>query len=445
MSSCETEPRATVAVIGVNHRDTPISLRERLSIPPAELPEILARIREVEGVGEVVALSTCNRVELYLAGQAVPGAALPGGDQERPGPTGEEVLERTASALCGAKGVELKDVEPSLYRLRGPEAVRHLFEVASGLDSMVPGENEVFAQVKAAYSTAVDAGTAGPEMSRLFQKAFKVAKDVRSRTGISRRKVSIATVVTDLARRVFGRLGEARVVLVGAGKMAGLCLDALVSEGARVAAVANRSLERASRLTSRYGGEAVTLEGAGAEISRADILVASTAAPDKLVAAEHVRAAVRARKGRPMLLIDLGVPRNIDEGVADLDGVILYDIDDLQEVNGRNKAYRLEQADRARSLIAEEVRKFVALFKSDAVTDIVARLCEELSRIGDDECRLALGRLSSLTEDQQREVSRMAHRIVRKILHSPISALKEEARGGNVAEINRLVRRLFGI
>jgi glutamyl-tRNA reductase len=429
--------RPTIAVIGVNHRDTPIALRERLSILPAELPRVLALIREVEGVGEVVALSTCNRVELYLAGQAVPGAALPGGD--------EEVLERTASALCGAKGVELEDVGPSLYRFRGPEAVRHLLEVASGLDSMVPGENEVFAQVKAAYSAAVDAGTAGPEMRRLFQKAFKVAKDVRSRTGISRRKVSVATVVTDLARRVFGRLGEARVVLIGAGEMAGLCLNALVSEGARVAAVANRSLEKASHLTSRYGGEAATLEGAGAEISRADILVASTAAPEPILTAEHVKAAVRARRGRPMLLVDLGVPRNIDEGAADLDGVILYDIDDLQEVVTANMAYRLEQAGQAESLIAEEVRKFGALLKADEVTDTISRLCAELNLIGEDECRLALGRLGGLTEEQQREVSRMAHRIVRKLLHSPISALKEEARGGNGAEMNRWVRRLFGI
>ena len=307
MRSCEvgaassemSTARPTIAVIGVNHRDTPISLRERLSIPPAELPEVLARIREVEGVGEVVALSTCNRVELY--------AALGNRD--------EEVLERTASTLCGTKGVGLEDVEPSLYRHWGPEAVRHLFEVASGLDSMVPGENEVFAQVKAAYSTAVDAGTTGSELSRLFQKAFKVAKDVRSRTGISRRNVSIATVVTDLARRVFGRLGEAAVrtpgrrdlratvVLVGAGEMAGLTLDALVSEGARVAAIANRSLGKASGLTSRYGGEAVTLEGAGGEVSRADILVAAVslngAAPPPVITAEQMKTAVRARVGDP--------------------------------------------------------------------------------------------------------------------------------------------------
>ncbi len=436
MRSCKTQdctPRsATVrpaaGVIGANHRSAPISVRERLSVAPAELPEMLARVGQVTGVREVALLSTCNRVELYTAAEP-----------------GQEVLDLVAAELCQAKGVGFGEVEPCLYRRDGLAAARHIFEVACGLDSMVPGENEVLGQLKAAYAAAARAGTAGPELSRLFQKAFKVAKDVRSRTGISRRKVSIGTVVADLAHKVFGSLGHVRVALIGAGEVAELVVKSLASEEAEIAVIANRSLESARRLCSAYGGEAITLESAGQEALGADILVTSVAAQGAVVARERVAGAARARRGRPMLLVDLGVPRNVSPEVADLDGVILYNIDDLQHVVETNVAYRLEQADQAEVLISEEVGKFAAQLRADEVAETISRLCSELTRVGEDECARALGRLGDLTDEQRREVGLMVHRIVRKLLHSPIEVLKEEARCGNGAEMEQSVRRLFRI
>ena len=440
MPSCDesengSETRATIAVIGVNHRETPIALRERLSVAPAELGPMLARVRSVEGVREAAILSTCNRVELYACLRATHRQAAAGAD----------ALQRAARALLRARGVGLEEVGSSLYRMEGPGAVRHLFEVACGLDSMVPGENEVFGQVKDAYLAAVEAGAVGTDLSRLFQKAFKVAKDVRSRTGISRRNVSVATVVAELARKVFGPLAGAKVSLVGAGEVAELVLKTLVSGGARAGVVANRSIESARALASRYGGEAAGLGGVEAALTRADILVASTAAPEPVVTADHVRAAARARRGRPVLIVDLGVPRNVEEDAARVEGVILYDIDALQDVVARNRAYRLEEADRARALIAEEVRKFAALVRTDDVAGTIARLCSEMKLIGDFERRRALARMGDLTDLQREEVGRMAERIVGKMLHSPIRALKEEARSARGAEAERMLRRLFGL
>ncbi len=426
---------ATIAMIGANHKNTPVALRERLSIAPNDLPAALERLRAVEGVAEAAVLSTCNRAELYTVLEELPTGDTGGGD----------VLDQAASALWEVEGVSLEEIRPSLYRHEGLSAARHLFEVACGLDSMVPGESEVLGQLKSAYLAAVDAGAAGTELSRLFQRAFKVAKDVRSRTGLSRRKLSVATVVVELAQKVFGSLSEARVVLVGAGEVAELMLQALAAEHAPVAVIANRSSESAERLASRYGGRAVGLDAVAQELAGADIIVASTAAPEPVVKARDMEAAVRARKGRPMLLVDLGVPRNIDPAAADLDGVILYNIDDLQEVVAANVAYRLEQADRARGFIEEEVRKYAAVLKAGEVSETIARLCAELERIGEDECRRSLGRLGDLTDEQRLEIARLAHRIVAKMLHSPITALKEEARRGKAAEMETWVRRLFGI
>lgn len=436
MRSCKTQgctplsarARPVACVIGTNHKSAPISVRERLSVAPAELPQILARVGQVTGVREIALLSTCNRVELYAVTEP-----------------GREVLDLVVAELCGAKGIGFEEVESCLYRRDGLATARHIFEVACGLDSMVPGESEVLAQLKAAYAAAVAAGTAGPELSRLFQKAFKVAKEVRNRTGIARRKVSIGTLVADLARRVFGSFDHVRVALIGAGEVAELVVKSLSSEEAEIAVIANRSLERARRLCSVYGGKAIALESAGQEALGVDILVTSVAAQGAVVASERVAEAARARKGRPMLIVDLGVPRNVSPEVADLDGVILYNIDDLQHVVETNVAYRLEQADQAEVLISEEVSKFAAQLAADEVRETISRLNSELTRVGEEECARALGRLGDLTDGQRREVGLLTHRIVRKLLHSPIEVLKEEAHRGNGAEMERSVRRLFRI
>jgi glutamyl-tRNA reductase len=255
----------------------------------------------------------------------------------------------------------------------------------------------------------------------------------------------VGTVVADLARRVFGSLGNAAVALIGAGEVAELVVKSLASEEAEISVIVNRSLASARRLCSAYGGRAVALEDAGDEALGADILVTSVSAQGAIVTPERIAGAVRARRGRPMLLVDLGVPRNVAPGVAELDGVILYDIDDLQHVVAAGREYRLEQADAAGALIAEETGKLAAQLRADEVAGTISSLCSELARVGESECARTLRRLGELTEEQREEVGRMAHRIVRKMLHSPIEVLKDEARRGNGAEMERSVKRLFRI
>ncbi len=272
-----------------------------------------------------------------------------------------------------------------------------------------------------------------------------MTKDVRSRTGISQRRVSVATIVTDLAKKIFGKLDRARVALVGAGNMAELTLKALVAEKALVTVIANRSPAAAEELASCYGGKATGLDALDSEALAADVVVASAASPEPIISAESVGNAARARRGRPMLMVDLGVPRNIEPEASDVADVILYDMDDLKNVVAENVAYRLEQADQARALISEEVMKFASLLRADSASTAIAKLSETFRRVGEDECSRALGRLGELSDEQRHELAHMAQRIVGKMLHPPITALKDEARQGNGKETEEMIRRIFGL
>jgi glutamyl-tRNA reductase len=416
-------------VVGASHRKTPLALREKLSITNGELTTVLGRLHTLEHVSEVAVVSTCNRVEVYAVGDGA----------------GSDIAPEIIATLCEAKHIDRASAIPAFYFHCGAEAIRHLFRVVCGLDSMVPGENEVLGQVKAAYLSAVEAETVDASLSRLFQRAFNVAKDVRTTTEIAKRKVSVATLVADLSKRVFDDLARTSAAMIGAGHMAELTLKVLAGERVNVAVVANRSTESATRLAEPYGARVISLDEIRVKALDVDIIISSTSAPEPFITPTLMLDAIRARKGRPMLLVDLGVPRNIDPAVGKMDGAILYDIDDLQRVVSANVAYRLEQAEMASAIIETSVGDFTESLHIDSVAETISDLCAELERISADECDRALGRLADLSEDQRGEVSQMAHRIVNKILHTPIAALKDTARTGDGHLMQRSARKLFGL
>ena len=412
----------------MNHRTAPLALREKIAIPAGEISVILKGLHSLKHVQEVVAISTCNRVEVY--------AALDSADA---------AFDQLVHSFCETRRVPAGEAEPFLTRYSGFDVAKHLFEVTSGLDSMVPGENEVLAQVKGAYAAAVEAGTAGSFMGRLFQHSFKVAKEVRTTTGISRRKVSLATVVVELTRKIFGNVKSVKLLLAGTGKMGGLALNALVSDGAQVTVIANRSIESAKKMAASHGCKAVALDEAGKNLAHADVYVGATASSTSVLHVGMVEEALKGRGGRPLLLVDLSVPRNIDPAVGALSGAILCNIDDLQGIVNSNVSYRLEQAGQAGELIDRAVVEFSSVMRMDRISDTVTKLCESLEGIGASEFKKAVPKLGSLSAPQKAEIEKMVQRVVGKILHLPLRAIRDEAQSGKVKEMEAAVRKIFGI
>src|SRR5581483_11657450 len=377
----------TLVLVGLSHRVAPVELRERVALAP---DEAAALAREL---GEAVCLSTCNRTEVYLA-------------TDEP----ERDEARSVDALAASAGVPGAELRPSLYRLRDEAAALHLFRVAAGLDSMVPGEGEILGQVRSAYET----GAAGSFLDRLFRQALHAGKRVRAQTAIGENPVSVPAAAAALAEQVFGDLAGCRVLLVGAGRTAELAARSLVSRGASIAFVANRSLERAAELTGRYGGEALSLERVRDELVCVDVVVSSTSAPGVVLRREDVALALRRRKGRPLFLIDIAVPRDLDPAIHDVDGCYLYDIDDLESVAAEGLASRRAHAERA-----EEIR------------------ATELER-----ARARLGRLS---EADRLTVESLTAQIVNKLLHLPTVRMKEAAAGADGAVYANALRHLFDL
>lgn len=298
---------------GISHQTAPVEVRERYSIAPSQTSEALRRMLAHPGVKEAVLLSTCNRVELYMAG----------------GSTAMEVL---ATVHVAAGNGSHEHARGAFYEAHGADAATHLFRVACGLESMVLGETEILGQVKQAYASAVEAGAAGPVLNRLFQRAFRAAKHARSHTAITRGAVSVGSVAVDLAERIFGELRNCHIMILGAGETSERTARALLSRGARSMIVSNRSAERAAKLAAELGGQAISFDDWGGRLAEVDIVISSTAAPHAIVTKDVLAAPMRRRLDRPLFLIDLAVPRDIEPEVNRIEGVYLYDIDSLQSI-----------------------------------------------------------------------------------------------------------------
>ncbi len=407
----------TLTLVGLSHRGTPIAVRERAFVP---LPQAAELAQALAGEGEAVCLSTCNRTELYLVGE----------DAER----------RGLDALASLSGLSREDLRAVVYRLADESAALHLFRVAAGLDSMVPGEGEILGQVRAAF----EAGTTGPVLDRLFRQALHAGKKVRAETAIAESPASVSSAGAALAQQVFGRLEGCRVLLVGAGHVAELSAQSLASRGARIVLVANRSPERAAALAARFGGAGVPLEDVPARLAEVDVLVSSTGSQGWTLTRAQVQAALGQRRGRPLFLIDLAVPRDLDPEIHELDGCYLYDIDDLESVVAESLAGRRREAARAEAIVAEEGERFREWQASREVVPAIASLRARAEEIRAAELARVRGRLG-LSESQHAAVESVTAQIVNKLLHLPTVRLKEAAAGANGGTYAEAVRHLFGL
>jgi glutamyl-tRNA reductase len=415
----------SVVVVGVNHKTAPVAVRERLAFTDQTLTEPLAQFHH-PAVAEMVVLSTCNRVEFYLHTP----------DPET-GVAGCVDFLATYHALPAAQFV------PHLYQLHEADAVRHLFRVASSLDSMVLGEPQILGQVKAAYLAARAAGRAGTVLTQLFERALNVAKAVRSETGIGDHAISVSYAAVELAKKIFERLQERTVMVLGAGETSELAVRHLIRQGVRQVWVSNRTAARAEKLAQELHAKAIPWEAFPEYLIHTDIVLSSTSAPQPIIYKTLVQEVMRARKNRPMFFIDIAVPRDVDPAVNALDNVFLYDIDDLENVVETNRRERQQEALAAEDLVWREVRHFQQwLAAQDAVPTIVAlRQRAEMIRL--DELDKALTRLGPLGDRERRLIEALTVGIVNKLLHAPTVNLKRSSREGQGRDYVQLVRRLF--
>jgi glutamyl-tRNA reductase len=418
-----------LTLVGINHKTAPLDIREQLAIPESRLPEAMQLLVQHPRVNEALVLSTCNRVELLVHS-----------DHEPPD---------LYSFIREYFHLDENLFRSHLYQHADTDAVRHLFRVASSLDSMVIGEPQILGQVKEAYAIARTVGAVRAHLDVLVTKAFAVAKRVRTETQVGTSAVSIASVAVDLAKKIFGSLEGKTVYLVGAGKMSELAAKHLVAHGASAIFVANRTYDRAVELAGKFGGRAIRFDALYESAAAADIVITSTGAPVAIFKREHGEVFLHKRKNKPMFFIDIAVPRDVAREMNELDGIFVYDIDDLQSVVAAGLADRQREAAHAEEIVEQEVRRFgERMHTQDAVPTIMS-LQDQVETIRQAEIDKVRGRLGKLTPEQEIALEAMTRGIVNKILHTPISELKSAAKDrGRTAEfttLQELVRRLFNL
>ncbi|MGB6742473.1 MAG: glutamyl-tRNA reductase [Terracidiphilus sp.] len=412
----------TLTLIGVNHKTASIALRERIAIGRDELAEATRALAAVPGVAECMIVSTCNRVELIAMVD------------------GPEV--QLADFLSNHFAIDSATLGPHIYEHRGHAAVSHLFRVAASLDSMVVGEPQILGQVKEAFAVARAAGTISGQLEHLLQSAFAAAKKARSETGIGANSVSIASVAVDLARKIFGSLQGCTVFLVGAGKMSELAARHLLQQGAGAILVSNRTAERARRMAAEFEGRIVPQIIDFAQLhdaaSEADIVISSTGAPHPIFRREHGQAFLHRRRNRPMFFIDIAVPRDVDPEMNKLDGIFVYDIDDLQQVAAAHMEERSREALDAETLIALEVERFEQRKRTVNVAPAIVALQQKAEEIRLGEIERVHARLGTLTAEQAAAVETLTRGLMNKLLHPPMQAMKQAAREGDSARLDAL-------
>ncbi len=415
-----------IALVGMNHKTAPVEIRERLQLGCSEGGPSLAELIGIPEVREALVLSTCNRVEV-LARVA----------------DGDVVLERLKGFIYRQGNLDASELDQCLYVYREREAIRHLFRVASSLDSLVMGEPQILGQVKDAYRRAVEHGTTGVLLNRLVHHAFRTAKRVRTETGIAGNAVSVGYAAVELAKKIFGGLSERTILLIGAGEMSELAARHLMRQGVDRILIANRTHARAVEMASAFSGTPVAFDRLSEALSEADIVIASTGAPGYVVTSEMVAAALRRRRNRLLFLIDIAVPRDIDPAAGELDNVYLYNIDHLQEVVDANRAIRRAEAQKAERIVEEEVDVFQEWFNALEVVPTIVAMREKMEGILRGELERSAHWLGTLPDEDRLRVEGLASSVVNKILHDPITGLKEENRGRDGLPYVAAVRRLF--
>lgn len=409
-----------IFTLGINHHSAPLAIRERVAFHAESLPQALSHLVDAKPVKEAAILSTCNRMELYCA---------------------TDTPEAAAEWLAEYHQVERAQIQPYLYTYPQPEAVRHAFRVASGLDSMVIGEPQILGQMKDAVRVAEEAGTLGTMLHKMFQRSFAVAKEVRSTTAIGANIVSMAAAGVHLAERIFESIADQRILFIGAGEMIELCAAHFCAQKPKQVTVANRTLERGQALAERYGGRAIRLDELGDQLAEHDIIVSCTASPLPIIGLGMVERAVKARRHRPMFMVDLAVPRDIEIEVGELDDVFLYTVDDLAQVVESGLESRQAAVVQAEAIIAARVENFLNWLDSRNSVPVIRSLRDAAERMRRHEIEHAM-KLMAKGEPPEKVLEHLSHRLTNKFLHSPTQALNL-AEGADRSQLQAAVSRLF--
>lgn len=416
-----------ILLYGMNHVSAPVELRERIAVPADELVGMVERLLRCDGIEEGLILSTCNRTEVLVNARD------------------ENASGRVKTFLREERQIGEPELERHCYLHAGQEAVRHVFRVASSLDSMVVGESQILGQVKEAYAAASRAGALKGSLDSLMRRAFSVAKRVRTETGIARSPVSIAHAAADLARDIFGDLKRSTILVLGAGKMGRLAARHLMNSGAESFVVVNRSYQRAVDVARELGGRASPFDRLFDEIDRADIVIASTAAPQYVIRYEDGQRLRRGRRGRPIFFVDIALPRNIDPNINKFDNFYLYDIDELGSVVQAHMGERRKEAICAEALVERETEAYLVWLRTLQVAPTIVDLRKALHDLGAEELRRFHGKLGALTPEQQGMVEQYTTALINKLLHKPIRALKQTAAQKGGDDRVEFLRQIFGI
>src|SRR5512143_2591185 len=419
----------SIVVVGLSHKTAPIEVREKLNFPEHTLPDALRKLMSYEGIRESLIVSTCNRVEIYASVQ-----------------DSAKGIDRIKQFIADYHGLSREALEQSLYVYPEAQGVRHTFRVASSLDSLVLGEAQILGQLKDAFDIALKTKTTSTILNKLIKKAISVAKRVRTETRLAEGAVSISSAAVELAKKIFGELEGKHVMLLGAGEMAELAAQHLLGNGVKNIMVANRTFERAEELAAEFKGDAIRFEHFPDALVMVDILICATGAPHYVVTREMITRALKERRNKPIFMIDISNPRNIDPEVDKADNVYLYDIDDLQSKVDVNTEGRAREAEKAEEIVAREVETYLQWERGlDAVPTIVD-LREKVEDVRRRELEKTLGILNGITDDDRRAIEAMSQAIVNKLLHAPLVVLKQAAASKDEGEATIAVaRRLFNL
>ncbi len=396
-----------IVILGLNHQTAPVATRERLAFTAEELPEVLAQLKSRAGLDEVMVLSTCNRVELYGICNDL-----------------DSCRNRLIEFLADYHQIEADGFAESLYFHTDSEAIQHGFRVASSLDSMVVGEPQILGQLKDAFAIASDESATGLILNRFLHRAFFIAKEVRTQTKIANCAVSVSFAAVELAKKIFGDLNDMKVMLIGAGEMCELAARHFINQGIAQVLVTNRTLSRAQQLADEFSGIALPFEIFHSHLDQVDIILSSTGAPEYLIHPQDLIKALKKRRNRPIFLIDIAVPRDINPKINELDNIYLYDVDDLQDVVTENLDQRQHEAKQAEELVVKEVEKFEQWLASLAVTPTIKKLREQILEISRQELQKTLTGFNDLNDKEKHRLEAMVNAIANKFLHHPINYLK---------------------
>ncbi|RUA03204.1 MAG: glutamyl-tRNA reductase [Deltaproteobacteria bacterium] len=417
-----------ITLIGLNHKTAPVALRECIALSPDETIAMQAGLGEHPDISETVVFSTCNRVEVLMAAK-------------KP----ENAVQVAKAFLARTKKVPVAQFENALYVHHDAAAFRHLFRVASSLDSMVVGEPQILGQIKEAYLAATRQKTSGPLLNRLLHRAFSVAKRIRTETGIGDRAVSISFAAVELGRKIFGTLENKKVMLIGAGEMAELAMEHLVRQRVGEIIVANRTFERGVAIARRFNGQAIRFDECQAYLKLVDVIIGSTGAKGYVITRDQVKRSLRGRRNRPLFFIDIAVPRDIDPQINRLANCYVYDIDDLKGVVDENIQDRKEEAVKGERIVEEGVVHFQQWYESLSVVPTIVALRKKIEAIVDGEIQHTLSSLNGLSDADRQALGRMRNALVKKVLHHPTAFLKRNGCQKDRTIYLDVARKLFDI